>query len=217
MTDAGAVIRLEELAGAIGAARSWSGPLEERLALALYRALAQGEPVSAATLAERLDLEEGAVEQVLDRWSLIFRDEQRRVVGFTGLSLGETPHRLQLNGHTLYGWCAWDTLFLPQLLDVTAQIQSRCPASGEPVRLTVAPTRVETVVPTGAVVSMLTPGSAFDRDVISSFCHYIHFFSSAESAAAWRAQHQGIFVLSVAEAFELGQLANRMNFPTALD
>jgi alkylmercury lyase len=121
-----------------------------------------------------------------------------------------------VNGRDLYAWCAWDTLFLPQLLEARAQIESRCPVSGDPVRLTVSPARVESLIPATTAVSMLVPRRAFDADVVTSFCHFIHFFSSAREAELWTERHPGTFVLTVEQAFELGQITNRSQFRVAL-
>jgi len=39
------------------------------------------------------------------------------------------PHALQFDGRTLYAWCAWDTLFLPELLGRPARVTSTDPVS----------------------------------------------------------------------------------------
>jgi alkylmercury lyase len=208
---------LEVLAGAIDAARPSLDPLEQRVALTLYGLLAGGQPVPVDALAARVDEPPASVQRILARWPEVFRDDQQRVIGFHGLSLGETPHSFRVHGRRLYAWCAWDTLFLPQLLKAQAQVESRCPSTGEPVRLTVSPARVESATPSQAVVSMLVPGSKFDEDVVTSFCHYIHFFSSEQAAETWIARHPGTFTLSLEQAFELGQATNRAQFPTALN
>ena len=95
-------------------------PLEEpdqRVALAVYRLLAEGESVLPLRIAER-------VGALLDSWPGVYRDSEGRVIGFWGLALGEMPHRLQVDGRTLYGWCAWDTLFLPVILGREARFRS---------------------------------------------------------------------------------------------
>src|SRR5439155_14324278 len=68
--------------------------------------------------------------------------DRQRMIGFWGLSIGPMPHRLIVNRQSLYAWCAWDTLFLPELLGVTAEIESRCPTTGRPITLTVDGTHV---------------------------------------------------------------------------
>jgi hypothetical protein len=39
---------------------------------------------------------------------------------------------------------------------------------------------------------------------MASFCHYVFFFASRESAERWRSKHQGTFFYSLDQAFELG-------------
>lgn len=53
--------------------------------------------------------------------------------------------------------------------------------------------------------------------MIESFCHFVHFFASREAGEAWADAHQGTFLLSLDEAFELGRLVNRRNFPSAME
>jgi len=125
-------------------------------------------------------------------------------------------HRLQVDGRELFAWCAWDTLFLPSILDATAHVESACPTTGETISLVVSPESVVEVSHPGAVVSFLLPERDFDADVIQSFCHFVHFIASREAGEEWTAEHPGTFVLSLEEAFELGRLVNGLNFPSVL-
>src|SRR5881398_1962045 len=97
---------VEDLARAIGAARPALDPDDERLALALYRLLAEGEPVSVTGLADQLGRSHADVVRSLDSWPGVFRDDEQRVVGFQGLALGGTAHRFRVDGRDLYAWCA---------------------------------------------------------------------------------------------------------------
>ncbi len=47
-------------------------------------------------------------------------------------------------------------------------------------------------------------------------CHFVHFFDSEESGARWTATHKGTFLLSLEEAFTLGQMTNARKFQGAL-
>ena len=208
---------LEQLAQAICGARGSLADDEARVALGLYRLLAQGEPVSERALAETLALPEQGVHRALRQRPEVIRDEQGRIVGFGGLSLLETPHRFEVDSRPLYAWCAWDTLFLPELLDRVAEVRSWCPVSGDPILLTVEPRSVSRVAPSSTIVSMLVPRGTLGEDVIASFCCHVRYFSSADAGAQWFLEHGGTFPLSVAEAFELGRLANRITFKQVLD
>jgi alkylmercury lyase len=117
---------------------------------------------------------------------------------------------------TPYTWCAWDTLFLPELLATTARVASTCPVTGETIRLTVGPDGVTRVAPPGAVLSFLRPEGRFDEKVIQSFCHFVLFFASEAAAWTWTATHPGTFVLSIDDGFTLARLRNGGTFGLAL-
>jgi len=138
------------------------------------------------------------------------RDELQRIVGYWGLTIVPTRHRMRVAGRELYAWCAWDTLFLPALLGVSAEVHSTCRATGAPVRLTVGPDALEAPVPADLAISFVLPeASAMRRDVVASFCSHVHFFRSAELAGACRELPATAFVLSLGEAFEAGRLRNK--------
>jgi alkylmercury lyase len=106
---------LEALAGML--AGTFPGTDDAPLARALLRELTRGEPVSDAALAASSARAEREVTQTLARWPNVHRDDHGRVDAFGGLSLQPTQHRFEVGGRHLYTWCAWDTLFLPGLLD----------------------------------------------------------------------------------------------------
>jgi alkylmercury lyase len=193
------------------------GSGEQAVALALLRALAKGAPVCERALAAATGDPESTVRAALASWPGVFRDEGGRVVGFMGLSVVEFgEHRIELGGRTLTAWCAWDTLFLPELLGQTARVRSRCPVTGKAISLTVGPDGPSEVRPAGTVLSFLEPERPFDADVVRSFCHFVHFFASEQPAAEWTARHPGTFTLSLGQAFRLGRRTNRATFGSAL-
>jgi hypothetical protein len=114
-------------------------PIAQQTSIALYRMLAEGRPVARKALAARVGLPPAWVKEVLDSWFGVFYDAAGEIVGYLGSGLRETRHRLRTNGQTLYAWCAWDTLFLPQIIGAVAEVESTCPVSGDTIRLTVSP------------------------------------------------------------------------------
>jgi hypothetical protein len=52
--------------------------------------------------------------------------------------------------------------------------------------------------------------------VIQGFCHFVHFFVSEVAGKTWTERHPGTFLLSLAEAFELGRKVNALNSPSHL-
>jgi alkylmercury lyase len=189
---------------------------EQRLFLTLYRLLADGEPVDAADLADAAGQPVGSVSDALKRLPGVHSDEQGRVVGFWGLSIRPMPHRMTINGRTLYAWCAWDTLFLPELLGNTAVIESTCPTTGQRITLTVDDTKVTDHDPAETVLSFIHRDQPFDADTITTFCHYVQFFANPQAAAQSTAQHDGTFTLSLADGSEIARLTNRARYPSFL-
>lgn len=208
---------------ALRAALPELSPEDQRAAVALYRKLAQGRPLGAGAAAGALEVSVDEARSLLERPSLkafVYADEQRRVVGFGGLATAPMHHRFTVNDRTLWTWCAWDSLFIPEILGETARVESSDPGTGEVVRLTVSPTRVEAVEPEGAVVSFLLP-DAHDFDtsaanVMAKFCHFVFFFASRGSGERWVARHPGTFLYSVDDAFALAKRLNAQNFGPAL-
>ncbi len=212
-----AKVNLEKLADKLVALIPKLEAVDQRGIVTLYRLLTEGQPVSPAHLAGALGLSESHVRDVLERWqSFVYYDRDGSVIAFGGLALQEMPHRLEVDGRTLYAWCAVDSLFIPAILGKTARIESPDPLTKEKISLVVGPTGVSELTPASAVVSFLERDTPFDADVIKSFCHFVHYFGSTETGAKWTSKHEGTFLLSVDEAYELGRLWNARNFPHVL-
>jgi len=186
---------------------------EQEIALKLYQLLTEGSPVSFESLSKALGLSEEVVKSTLKEWYGVYFDDSGDVIGFWGLALPEMSHRFILNGKTLYTWCAWDSLFIPNLIQRTAHVESTCPVSGKKIYLTVSPKQLKKIEPTGAVMSLITPEAAKIREnVIMHFCHYVHFFYSRDLGHEWISQNQGTFLLSIHDSFALGHMKNQGRF-----
>ncbi len=187
---------------------------EQTLSIKILQLLASGNPVSRQQLADSLQLPVETVTEMLDRWWGVYYDEQERITGYWGLTVNPTQHCIQLNGQTLYTWCAWDTLFLPGLLNTTVQIESRCAQTNNKVQLTLAPDGPQNIQPTGAVLSFLVPDSHDVKDnIVAHFCHFVYFFESMDAGLEWTAQRPDTFLLSIDDAYTLGKMVNASLYP----
>jgi alkylmercury lyase len=165
--------------------------------------LARGKPASPEEIAATAGKSPEEVRAALDRFPSAEWDEQGRVVG-AGLTLNVTPHRFEVEGRTLFAWCALDTLMYPLLLGRPANIESPCRGTGEPVRVEATPAGIEAVEPPSAVVSVVEPKDV--ANIRSVFCENVHFFASPEAASRWLEKHSEATILPVEEVFRLGRL-----------
>ena len=213
-------LNLDELATSIVKCFPSLNLLEQRLSLDLYRLLAEGQPVPRTALAKQLEISIETVNRILDGWPGVFSDGEQRIVGYWGLSIPaayRSTHTMKMNGRTLAAWCAWDTLFLPQLVGHTAEIESASPNNAGTVRLSITPQHVERVEPVEARMSVLVPDAQeMQKNVVTSFCHFVHFFPSRQAAESWTGKHAGTFLLSIHEAHVLARLKNQAQYRDVL-
>lgn len=139
------------------------------------------------------------VEAALHQHPGVDWDEAGRLVGF-GLTLRPTPHQFSFEGRTVYGFCASDVLGFPVVLGRSGVIRSKCPATGQGIRVEVTPERVNSVDPPIAVVSLVRPDTL--QDIRTEGCDLGWFFASVEAAAEWRAAHLEGMVHGVEEEFQ---------------
>ena len=177
------------------------------LARALLALLARGEPVTDELLASETNRPVGEVTAILPSWPNVHRDDRGAVVAFGGLTLRPTGHRFSVGGRELYTWCAWDTLFLPALLDEPAEVRSTCPLTGTPVRLRVNADGIADAEPADLCVSFPPTATTSTADIVESFCCHVHFIAGQDAAQRWLRVHPGGRVLELQDAYEVGQRA----------
>lgn len=184
-------------------------PEDQHLALRIFRALARGRPVD-ATRAWNSSASNGELERLLSCFPSTMRQGDD-IVAFGGLSLAPTAHRFIVADTVLYTWCAWDGLFLPELLGTDALIESHCPLTGEAVQVSVDADGIRETNPDRVWVSMVNC-SIGTRDVLDAFCRHVNFQADPGKATS----ADGSLVLSIDDAFELGRRVNASLFGAAL-
>lgn len=197
---------LEEIAIAL-ANRLHPNPFSTNICLQLIRLLANGQPVSPEQIASALRVtRDEATAALREHCPEAELDDAGNVIGF-GLTMTPTPHRFQIDGRTLFTWCALDTLFYPVWLKQTAYIKSACPITHIPIDLVVTPEDIEAFEPASAVMSLVIPETTEACCAVrSAFCNHVHFFSSSEVASGWLAARPGAITLPIREAYQLGHL-----------
>lgn len=195
-------IDLSSLARKLVGAFPRPSPEESRIALSVLHELARGQPAEMLGIAERAGSTPDVVQGTLADWPGLIRDDRGHVVGFCGLGLQPTRHQIELARRTLYAWCAWDALFLGDLLGEDLRVESTCAMAGTPVRLIAGPGGVRDLKPGDAVLSFTDPDFRPPENCsgIPPFCRKILFFSSPSASRAWGgAGAHGTFTLTIDE------------------
>jgi len=169
-----------------------------------------GQPLATASLAVRLQMSHKELQTHLARISDTEFDAQGNIVGW-GITLLPTQHQFLLQGRSLYTWCAFDTVLFPPLLQVEAQVQSGCSASGQPITFVATPNGIADLLPTTSVLSLILPTERCDC-VRGTFCQQSLFFQSEEAASPWLALRPEAILLSVEEAAQVGMLIAEFRF-----
>ena len=196
-----------------------AGAAAQRVQLALYRLIAAGLPVDRDSLALAVGRDPVEVAEILAAIpaSNFLYDSGGQIVGFRGLGQVPTRHHLGFAGRRLFAWCAFDCLFLAELLGGTLEVASACPASGAEIRLTVTPKGVTAAGPETTVLSFVTPEPASMRaELREVFCCHVNFFANVDAAEAWRANHPDLAILTLDQGFELALLRNAAGFGAVL-
>lgn len=178
--------------------------IDDRWRLVVYtvRELAKGEPVEPARLAELMNEPIEATRKALEE--VVEWDDEGRVVGH-GLTLVPTQHAFQVNGRSMWVWCAGDAIIFPAWVNQPARITSPCAVTDEAIEVIVTPDVVKEVTPAGAVASLIThdPAVSGMADVRAAICSGQVFFKSADVGEEWRLRHPNALILPVSDYFEM--------------
>lgn len=111
--------------------------IEVKLHRSLLRSFVErGRPLAKGEISRSL----GAAnpDTLLDRLracDLVVLDGRGEVIGAYPFTMERTPHHLGVNGNRVHAMCALDALAVSPMFGLEVQIDSRCAASQEPIRL----------------------------------------------------------------------------------
>jgi hypothetical protein len=55
------------------------------------------------------------------------------------------------------------------------------------------------------------------KDIVSAFCHFIHFFKDEDAASKWTASRPGTSIITLDQAMALGRMKNAWQFGERAD
>ncbi len=177
----------------------------------IMQAMAEiGQPLAPARLATLLQMSQEDLATHLARIPVTEFDAQGNIVGW-GITLLPTQHQFLLRGRPLFTWCAFDTILFPPLLQVEAQVQSECSASGQFITFVATPKGILDLLPATSLLSLILPAERCDC-VRGTFCQQSLFFESEEAASPWLDSHPEAVLLSVEEAALVGRLVANLGY-----
>jgi alkylmercury lyase len=190
-------------------------PEMQQLSIALYRLLGRGAPATREELAAAAGLQLDRIEPFLREFlpSAVVIDDRGAVLAFGGLSLAPTHHRVVMGGTTLYTWCAFDALFLPEILGKSATLVTHCPASGAELTVELAPGAVRAARPSGCVVSIVTPDTKACCDNLrKAFCDHVNLFKDEQAFRAWSRDRREVGCVTLEEAQIFARQRNALRY-----
>lgn len=190
----------------------------QNMSLSLYRLLSRGIPVLREVLAAECGVAQERVNSFLrelPRSAVILDDRDRRaVIAFNGLNLAPTPHRFAIGKTVLYTWCAFDALFLPEILGKSATLITRCPATGTALTFELAPGKVLATQTPDCVLSIVTPDEeACCGDIRAAFCDHVNLFKDAQTFKTWAKGRQSVACVTLEEGQAFARQRNALRFP----
>ncbi|HLO33054.1 MAG TPA: organomercurial lyase [Anaerolineales bacterium] len=104
-----------------------------------------------------------AYEELHQRHALFLKPGTHEILMANPFSGVETPFKVHANSKTYFANCAWDTLGIPAVLHLDAEIETACAQSGEPIRLRVTGQQVQN---SDVLVHFLLPFREWYNDLV---------------------------------------------------
>lgn len=126
------------------------------------------------------------------------------VLGAYPMTTEKTPHKVEVNGHSVNAMCAVDALSLSPMFGREAVIESRCHATGTPIRIRQKGAEITEAIPSPDIRVGIRWQSAC-ASAAHTLCTEMVFLKDAETARTWReSDPASIELFTLAEAIELG-------------
>lgn len=181
------------------------------LCLPILHQVSRGKPLTLTALGASLQMSQDELAQRLRQVPDTEFDQQGDIVGW-GVTMIATPHRFQIRQQSLFTWCAFDTVLFPPALGESAQVQSTCPVTDQPISFVATPEGlIKGLTPLSAVLSLIIPAERSECGR-ATFCDQSLLFQSEQAASIWLSTHPGALILSVEEAALVGSVVANARF-----
>lgn len=219
-----ALRRLHDLLPLKERQQSLDKPLLDVHRAILRSLLERGKPLSRDEITGMLGSKDAAMQAValLGSYDLIVRNQLTvldaktnelvvldakggDVVGAYPLTTEVTPHKIKVNGHSLYAMCAVDALAVGPMFNTETLIESQCHVTGEPISIRQKGKAILEAKPSNKV----RVGVRWQRLIdccAHVMCRQMVYLKDPETANAWQDMDPlSIDVFTLEEAIEFGE------------
>jgi alkylmercury lyase len=191
-------------------------PEMQHLSVTLYRLLGRGRAVTREQLALACRLPPERTGQMLGEFppSTLDTDARGAITAFGGLSLRPTRHRFVTADVELHTWCAFDALFLSELLGEPAVLVTQCPASAAELTVELVPGDLRSARPAGMAMSIVAPDrEACRSNLRNAFCDHVSLFHDEHTFTAWARGRGAIGRVTLEQAQRFARQRNALRYP----
>jgi len=173
----------------------------------LYSLVNQGSPPTRDELNDALGEEcvENSLEKLGSDDLIVLDAEGRLAVGAYPVTIEKTPHKILVNGHSIYAMCALDAVSVAPMFEVDTIIQSRCHVSQTMITIRMHGSDILEALPTVDVtvgIRWKMPSAV----AAHSMCMEMVFLKDRKTAMAWQnGDTQNISLFSLSEAVAFGK------------
>jgi mercuric reductase len=127
------------------------------------------------------------------------------VLGAYPMTTEKTPHKVEINGHSVNAMCAVDALAMSLMFGRETRIESRCHVTGTPIRIHQRGREITEANPSPEIRVGIRWQSAC-ASAAHTLCTEMVFLKDAETAASWRETNPAsVELFTLPEAIELGE------------
>lgn len=166
-----------------------------------------GRPPTQTELAQLLgkDSVDSSIHKLAKDDLVVLDPEGKEVVGAYPVTIEQTPHRITVNGHTIFAMCALDAVSVAPMFNVEVQIESRCHVTQDLISIVMNNNELVKVLPSQEVrvgVRWKMPTGA----AAHSMCLEMPFLLNEQVAMEWQdGDTENISLFTLPEAVEFGK------------
>jgi len=183
---------------------------ERQISKFLYQKLALGNSVPIETIANELQIPIQDIQVHLKQMAYVEYSATGEISAYRGVTLNQTKHCIFHNNVKIYTWCAFDTLFLADLLVEPVSISSNCPVCGKAIACKVTDRNLTSSKDSDTVMSFIIPNKVdYCEDLQNAFCCKVHFFCNEKCGSEWINLSPEVDFFDLSESLVIAQERNR--------